>query len=264
MISPVSPPPVSTSTRRRISILNILLGLVLILVMLNLLVLGIKSLFQPGNAAPGTLLYATLFSDPNDPDWYQYQSALSAQIANSRLTLSADQPTSGIYSPLDYSFADFDVRVNVQQTQMSGDDPYSEYGILFRYHDSSNYYMLKIRGDGFYHVERVQNGVTIDLSAPYAASDFAPGANHINDLRVVGTGSQFRFYLNGQLLTLCPKGSDKFSTWQGDQCLSNGGQTSQTLTDSTFSNGQIALGLYEDQSTVQVAFSNFIVFSPGT
>jgi len=171
-----------------------------------------------------------------------------------------DTASDGIYSPLNYPLADFDVRVVGQH--LTGDDPYSEYGVLFRYQDSKNYYMFKFRADGAYHVERTVNGVTTDLSAPHTAPVASPGPNHYNDLRVVGSGSKFQFYLNGQLLTLCPKGSDKFSTWNGDQCISNGGQTSQSLIDTTFSDGKIGLGLYENDQAVKVAFSNFVVYSP--
>jgi len=253
----------SNPGRRRITILMVFIGMLFILGILYLLVSGVKTLVKSGNGAPGTLLYATMFNDPNDPDWYQYQSALSAQINNNTLTLSADQSApGGVYSPLNYTFADFDVRVDVQQTQMDDTDPYSEYGILFRYQDPRNYYMFKVRGDGYYHIERTINGASVDLSAPNVAPNFAPGNNRINDLRVVGIGDTFRFYLNGQLLTLCPKGNDKYSTWNGSQCMSNGGQTSQSLTDSTFGYGQIALGLYQNQSAVQVAFSNLVVYSP--
>src|SRR5579859_2039444 len=119
----------SNPGRRRITILMVFIGMLFILGILYLLVSGVKTLVKSGNGAPGTLLYATMFNDPNDPDWYQYQSALSAQINNNTLTLSADQSApGGVYSPLNYTFADFDVRVDVQQTQMDDTDPYSEYG----------------------------------------------------------------------------------------------------------------------------------------
>lgn len=257
----VQTPTQPQSTRRRISLLGILIAIVIIMAALNLAVTGVKSLFlRSAQPAPGALLYVTAFQNPNDTDWYQYQGTSSVQIVNGALTVSMDEPNNSIFSPLNYTFGDFDASVVV--SQLNGDDPYSEYGILFRYRDSKNYYMFKVRGDGAYHIERTLNGQTVDLSAPHTASSFAPGANHINDLRVVASGTQFRFYLNGKLLILCPKGSDKFSTWNGEQCLSNGGQTSNALTDTTFADGQLGLGLYENDTAVEVAFSNLVIYGP--
>jgi hypothetical protein len=122
--------------------------------------------------------------------------------------------------------------------------------------------MFKVRADGSYHITRNIKGKQEDLSAPHPAPGIAIGLTHVNDLRVVGRGDHFQFYINGQLLTLCPKGTDKFSTWNGDQCLSNNKQTSQELVDSTFAQGKLALGVYENDSTVQVAFSNFLLMRP--
>ena len=256
----MSAPTGQRSTRRRVSLLAILVGILILIAALNVAVSGIKRLLKPGLPASGALLYATMFQNPNDADWYQYQGTSSVQIAGGSLKVSMDELNNSIFSALNYPFNDFDARVVV--SQLSGDDPYSEYGFLFRYQDSRNYYMFKVRGDGAYHIERTLNGQTVDLSAPHSAPSFAPGANHVNDLRVVANGSQFRFYLNNQLLILCPKGSDKFSTWNGDKCLSNGGQTSNTLTDASFADGQIGLGVYENESAVEIAFSNLVLYAP--
>ena len=240
------------------------------MVALNVAVTGAKSLLlKPAQPAPGALLYATTFQNPNDADWYQYQSALSAQITNGTMQLSADQPGSGIYSQLSYAFGDFDV--DVVTHQVAGDDPYSEYGILFRYQDVNNFYEFKVSTDGYYSVVRNLNGNAEDVSPRHLVTGFASGPNHFNDLRVVGVGNQYRFYLNGQLLTLCPKGNDKRATWADPnseqyQCASNGKQSTQILTDSTFADGEIGLGLFESTSgssvPVQLAFSNLVVYGP--
>ncbi|MHB8629234.1 MAG: family 16 glycoside hydrolase [Aggregatilineales bacterium] len=251
------------SARRQPSLLAILIGLAIFMEALNLAVSGVKLLTKPGRPASGALLYATMFQNPNDADWYQYQGQSSVQIAEGTLKVSMDEPGKSIFSQLNYNFNDFDVRVVV--ADLNGDDPFNEYGILFRYQDLKNYYMFKVLGDGRYHVERTLNGETLDLSALHPAPSFALGANHVNDLRVVAIGSQFRFYLNDQLLTLCLKGSDKVSTWNGDKCVSKGG-LSNMLTDTTFSDGQIGLGMVEDSSEsvspVQVAFSNLTIYGP--
>lgn len=250
--------------RRRVSLLGILLIIVVLLGLTNLGILGAKALAKPARPAPGELLYATTFEDASDSDWYQYRSALTAQIADGVLGITADSLKSGVYSDLNYVFNDFDVRVVARQTM--GDDPYNEYGVLFRYQDSKNYYMFKVRADGAYLVERSIDGKREELSAATNPEQVKPvlaiGLNRTNDLRVVGKGDHFQFYINGQLLTLCPKGSDKRSTWNGDQCASNNKQTSQELVDSTFPEGKIALGVYENNTPISVAFDNLLVYSP--
>ncbi len=245
---------------RRITFFGGLLIVIVLLIVANLAVISIKALAKPAQTTPGTLLYATQFKDANDKDWYQYAGALSTQITNGTLLISADTAKDGTYSDLNYDLNDFDIRVVTRE--MLGDDPYGEYGVLFRYRDRNNYYMLKVRADGAYHIVRSVNGKVEDLSAPHTSPAILPGVNHVNDLRVVGQADHFQFYINGQPLTLCPKGTDKFSTWNGDQCLSNNKQTSQDLIDSTFPDGRLALGVYENETKIQVAFSNVLIYSP--
>lgn len=259
-VPPVPVPEIVGRTPRRMSCFGVLLALIGLLALLNLAVVGVKVLAKPGISPSGQLLYATQFTNSADPDWTQYTSALSYQITGGALVVTADTPKQGAYSDLNYGFSDFDVRVVAGVT--IGDDPYSEYGILFRWQNPNNYYMFRVRGDGAYHVARVINGKQDDMSAPHPTPLLALGTNHVNDLRVVGKGDQFQFYINGQLLTLCPKGNDKFSTWSGEQCLSNHQQTAQSISDLTFATGAIGLGVYENNSKVQVAFTNVVIYSP--
>jgi len=239
-----------------------LIAIILLLAVLNLILVGLRGLYQTPTSASGGLLYVTRFADPAALEWYQYSGTQIVQIVDNSLKFTANDPGATLFSPLQYAFRDFDARVNVRQLQQSADDPYSEYGLLFRYQNPQNYAMFKVRGDGAYHIEQAINGQTVDLSAPHQAQSFALGASGVNRLRVVAVGDRFQFYLNGQLLTLCPKGKDKFSTWSGDKCLSNGGQASTTLIDSTVGQGQIALGILDDQSPIQVAFTDLAILSP--
>jgi len=68
--------PSKTLAKRRIPLLRILIGLVVITAVLNLGFIGAKALIKPGNGAAGTLLYATQFQNPNDSDWYQYREPI--------------------------------------------------------------------------------------------------------------------------------------------------------------------------------------------
>jgi hypothetical protein len=242
--------------------------LLLVIAVLGVLTVGsstaAKTLFKPSNEPSGGLLYATGFDDPSDPNWEQYASAVTAKIADGKLQLIADQAKANIFAPLAFTYRDFDVRVVARQTL--GTDPFSEYGVMFRLQDPKNYYVLRLRSDGGYSVWKCVNGVLEALSAA-TVPDFVPppftiGLNWANDLRVVGKGNQFQFFVNGKLLMLCPKGTDKRSTWAGAGCASNNKQTTQTLTDDSFSEGRIALVIYENDEKVAVEFDNLVIVAP--
>jgi hypothetical protein len=238
--------------------------LFLIVVALNWVVSGLPALLHPGIPAAGSVVYATGFDDPADPDWEASRGAQSAQITDGKLRLIADVPQQGFFAPLAYPLSDFDLRVVAKQTL--GEDPYSEYGVIFRYQDNDNYYMFRLRSDGAYRVSRRLKGVPEDLSAATDPSrvpaPFMTGLNWANDIRIVAKGDHFSFFVNGKQLTLCPKGTDKRSTWNGDQCLSNNKQTAQELVDSTFKMGRAALTVYENTDKVAVDFDNLVIVAP--
>lgn len=250
--------------RPKLTLISLLFGLIVILGLLNLGVIAAKPLFKPGAPTSGELLYATGFANPTDPDWEQYQGAMIARIADGRLQLIADTVKDNIFAPLSYTFSDFDLRVVSKQTL--GEGQFGEYGVIFRYQDRGNYYIFRLRADGAYRVSRSLAGKQEDLSASTdperVAPPFAVGLNWSNDIRIVGKGNQFQFYVNGKLLTLCPKGSDRRSTWNGDQCASNNRQTAQTLTDDTFRDGRIALAIQEDVDSITVEFDNLVIYAP--
>jgi len=248
----------------RIRLIPILLALVVLLAALNGILLVVKPLLKPGVPASGQILYASGFEDSASPEWEQYRSAVTAQLADGRLSLIADSAKDNIFAPLAYTFRDFDLRVAARQT--FGEDPFSEYGVLFRYQDKRNFYIFRVRSDGSYRVSRAIDGKQEDLSTNTDPERFrsplAVGLNWMNDLRIVAKGDRFQFYINGQQLTLCPKGSDKRSTWDGERCVSNGGQTALELVDSTFADGRIALSIYENTEKVAVDFDNLVMIAP--
>jgi hypothetical protein len=177
------------------------------------------------------------------------------------LRIHINAPNDGAYSVLNYNFADFDVRVNAKRT--ASVDPYDEIGILFRYHNPDNYYIFKIRGDGFYRVERRKEGQTEVLSEWHAAPEVLQGLKATNRLRVIGQGDTFKFYVNEKALILCPNGPAKQkSTWSGENCLSNNTQTSVLIQDATFRSGKIGIGVRVDTAGTEVVFDNVVLTAP--
>lgn len=89
--------------------------------------------------------------------------------------------------------SDFDVSVDARQTAGSTK---TKYGILFRQTDSNNEYIFSITGDGSYALSYYQDGEYHVLIFPKGSPAVSPG--EVNRLRVVGSGSRFTLYVNGQ------------------------------------------------------------------
>ncbi|MFN7210137.1 MAG: family 16 glycoside hydrolase [Aggregatilineales bacterium] len=252
-----------------------LIGALAALGALNLVLLALINADQPLSAPSGTLLYVSTFDDDPDTDaddsfnaqWAQYKGQDSASIADGILYLSIGS-AGGVFSDLDYPFADLDVEV--LSGWQEGDSEVieaAEISLMFRYQDVNNFYAFKLRGDGAYRVERFQSGTLNVLSEWQIAPQALSGLGAFNRLRVMAQGDQLRFFVNDQPVLLCPKGADRRSTWNGlrsGACLSNNRQTAEALIDSAFKTGKIALGAVAGQGATgfRVAFDNVIVRAP--
>ncbi len=258
----VAPAPVTTRRRRSLFLWLVIILVVLIgaLIVANLALRGLVQLDHPEQNASRTLLYASSF-DSADQEWSQYQGQTSAQIKDGNLHISIDAANKGVFSVLSYDFGDFDARINVTRVQAA--DPYNEVGLLFRYRDPQNYYVLLIRGDGAYKVERSKDGLVETLSEYHVSPAIMQGLNAVNQLRVVGQGSHFKLYVNDQQLTLCPSGPGTAkSTWNSDACMSNSGKTATELVDTSFDDGQIGAGVRVADPGIDVAFDNVLIYAP--
>jgi hypothetical protein len=263
-IPPASTPEAAPATRRSISIfgwiLIVLVVLILILGVANLGVSALKAVDQPVTGPSGGILYATTF-DKNPEEWSRFEGQLSARIDNGSLKIAVSAVNDGAFSVLNYDFGDFDAQVSA--VRVSAADPYNEIGLLFRYRNPDNFYIFKIRGDGFYRVERRKDRVTEVLSEWHGSPAVITAIGQTNQLRVVAKGDTFQFFVNNQQLILCPNGPGKAkSTWSNDQCLSNNGQTAMVIQDGTFRAGKIGVGVRVDTPSIEVAFDNVLVYAP--
>lgn len=273
--------------RRRRSTWSILFGAMLVVLALlgafSLFAALVRALDRPPRPAPGELLYATTF-DAYNQEWAQYPGLLASEAIQGALCVSSDSPREGAYSELDRDFSDFDMRANA--TWVASSTEFSELGLLFRYQDSANFYIFKLGADATYSVELVKDGQTEVLSARRESPAVRVELGQVNQMRVVGQGGSFRFYVNDQALPVCPKGSARYSTWDGEKCASNDGPSASELVDLSFDIGKIGLGVKADEAggevtprqpgglclqpnapaglapLVQAAFDNVLIFGP--
>lgn len=259
--------------QRRSLFTRLLILLIIVIVLLgtaNLAMMGVRALDRPARPESGQLLYASTFDAYNE-NWYQYESQVTAKIADSQLQLLVDKSNDSIFSVLNYDFSDIDVRVNAHWITTPGEDNY--FGVLFRYVDPKNYYIFKIvdrfkivDGRGGYCVERVKDGKQEELSQCHPSSAVLIGPNTVNQLRIIAKGREFQFFVNDVLLPLCPKLPQyKLSTWAGpqsDRCASNNGPTVDKLVDDVFEYGKVGLGMYAGSPGTVVAFDNVTVYGP--
>lgn len=249
----------------------------------------------------GELLYITSFDNYND-EWDIYEGNESAQIiadetGNQRLVISMPVETSGsggIFSLLNRKFRDFDVRVST--TQLQSDPSHdNRIGILFRYRDDKHYYAFEISGDGWYRLVKVETddadavkvtevsnwGPTTsfpeDQFEPPYPTIIRPGSDNVivdnldamNEIRIVGQGNQFRFYVNGQAMMLCLKGSTLNSMQRRrptDPCV-EGNEATFVYEDGEYEQGQIGFLVGNTAGSeldypVTVAFDNVVVLGP--
>ncbi len=140
----------------------------------------------------------------------------------------------------DYSFWSLagktaqDFVLEIETFQQSGPDN-NDYGIILRHQDDANFYIFEISGDGYYTFVKLVDNELLDI-IPWQQSDMINQGNDHNLIRVEAAGSNFTFYINGELV--------------------------DAAIDSDFKEGDIGLlaGTYEEAG-LQVAFDNLKVWA---
>ena len=225
---------------------------------------------------PGELLYATTF-DRIGAEWDLYTGRDAAEIvpvgdmeadaqvpgaldgSTLRITYGSPYTNEVVFSSLDRTYSDFDMRVTSQMLSGPVDN---QFGVIFRYRDLDNYYGVMISGDGYYSLVKMRDG-TLEKVSEWGTSDMVRQGTEPNEIRIVAIGDQFQFFINGQLMPLCFKGENATSMWLDDQCYTD--EARYTYQDDDFSQGQIALvaGHSIDTSdSVVVAFDDLIIVGP--
>lgn len=249
----------------------------------------------------GELLYTTTFDSYND-EWDVYDSSKeSAQIvpdesANNQLliTMAFDEAeTNGIYSLLNRKFRDFDIRVTT--TQLQSDEVYdNRLGIIFRYRDDQHYYAFEISGDGYYRLVKIEpsekegedpvtiistwNQTTIipddqfeppypTLIRPGSSNEIVEARDRMNEIRIIGKGDKFWFYINGQPMLLCLKGETLNSMWAGPEGCVEGNVATYVFEDDEYKQGKLGFFVGNTRNSnfefpISIAFDDVIILGP--
>ncbi len=221
----------------------------------------------------GQLLYVTTFDAFNE-DWQLFQGELAAEIvgtdAGPALQISVDALQSGAFTVLEQEFGDFDVKVDVLQVAGPLDLDAPGFGILFRHRDNNNFYAFMISGDGYYQVVRRLNGVDEELS-DWAPTPAIVQGLVVNQVRVVGQGNAFKFFVNDVQLPICTTIWNPLVAGEcqvpaavpgGEPTWSPEG-ASMVLVDDALARGKIGLGARSfAQAGVRIYFDNLLVCGP--
>lgn len=190
---------------------------------------------ESGAAESGTVLLSDDFSDPLSGwgVWNREDGTVSYDQGSLRITVNESQ--FDYWSVAGRTFSD--VQVEVDAAKQSGPDD-NDFGIICRYMDKSNFYLLVISSDGYYGIAKVRAGRYSMIGAEQLQySDAIAQGSAQNHLRADCAGSSLRLYANGQLL--------------------------MEAEDDDFSSGDVGLlaGAYNQQG-VDILFDNFVVKKP--
>lgn len=130
-----------------------------------------------------------------------------------------------------------DVQIEVDATMIGGPQD-NDFGIICRYQDESNFYMMVISSDGYYGIAKMKDGQYRMIGAEQLqySTAIAQGQS-VNRLRGDCVGERLVLYVNDQKL--------------------------METTDADFSGGDVGLlaGAY-DEPNVDILFDNFVVKKP--
>lgn len=252
----------------------IVLGLALWLLLIGGLAVGLAVLTRwidlpVDTPQPGQLLYATSFEDFTD-EWDLYGGTNAAQIVPDatedgaadqvlEITYGAAYTNESVFSALDRTFGDFDLRATARVVSGPADN---QYGVIFRYRDLDNYYGFMISGDGYYSLVKVRDGL-LEFVSDWGQSEVIRQGTAPNEIRIVARGDAFQFFVNGELMPLCLKGENANSMWYEGECFTD--TPTMVYHDTTFAQGQIALAAghsVDVSEPVAVAFDDVVIVGP--
>lgn len=216
-----------------------LLALLFVLLMLLLMNVGCTPIAGKQAAsstlAPGTVLFSDDFSKtPNGwGNWDRDGSKVEYADGGLRILVNEDQ--FDFWSVSGHRFED--ARIEVDALKRSGPDD-NDYGVICRYVDKDNFYMLVVSSDGYYGIAKMKTGrYSMIGSDQLQYSQAIAQGNVSNHLRADCIGSKLSLFANGQKL--------------------------MEASDADFASGDVGVlaGSYNGKG-VEVLFDNFIVKTP--
>lgn len=190
---------------------------------------------KPVEAAPNATLFSDDFSNPSSGWGIWNRGGALVEYHNGGLRILVHDPQYDFWSVAGRDFSDVQVEVDV--FKIGGPDD-NDFGVICRYQNKDNFYMLVISSDGYYGVAKMKEGqYSLIGSEQLQYSNAIAQSQAANHLRADCIGSTLAFYANGQLLT--------------------------EVEDADFISGDVGVtaGAY-DISGVDILFDNFVVKKP--
>lgn len=251
----------------------------------------------------GELIYISTFDGFNDEWDIEDDGSVSAQVVENEsndnwLVLSMEEDD-GVFSLLDRTLRNFDLRVTT--TQLESDEVHDNiFGVVFGYRgDDEPYFQFQISGDGYYRLmkiipqgdtsgdsvvagqdvvistwkattTRLEDTTTLarnpTLIRPGRGNEIQTPLDQSNELRVVVSDQTFAFFINGERVPLCLKGSRGNSMWVGEDCV-DGNIKTFTYHDADYRQGQVGFFVNRTSSSdlnynITVAFDSVVIVGP--
>jgi len=176
----------------------------------------------------------TLFSDDFSADDGQWSATDGLFISDGMLRLAVEQSGDYRYTILPDEFDAADVQVDTRKLSGPADN---SFGLIFRYQDADNFYSFEISSDGFFVVNKLQDGAWSTL-IDWTQSSVINTRSDDNQVAMVMQDDSYSFLVNGVQV-----GSVKDDSFSGGQI------------------GLIASSYTEPQ--VLIGFDNLLARTPG-
>jgi hypothetical protein len=146
---------------------------------------------------PGqNVLFEDDFSDPNS-GWDVYSDADGEMAySNGQYLISVNGDSLYSWVTPNLNFTDVIVELDAQMTSSDND---IQYGIICRYLDEQNWYVLVISADGQAAVRKLYQGGDLEYIADWVNAPSVKTGNQVNRLRAECVGNRLSLYVNGQL-----------------------------------------------------------------
>jgi hypothetical protein len=208
--------------------------LVLAIVVAGCSILPAMQAEQP-EPQPGTVLFSDDFSRPPGGWGIWNREGALVDYYSGGLRIKVQEPQYDFWSVAGKTISD--AQIEVDAIKLDGPDDNS-FGLICRYQDRSNFYMLVASSDGYYGIAKLKEGRHSMIgSEQLQYSSAIIQGQALNRLRADCVGQRLSLYVNGQQLI--------------------------SVEDADFSAGDVGVlaGAY-DVTDVDILFDNFMVIQP--
>lgn len=134
-----------------------------------------------------------LFQDDFSADQGEWGIVNGITIDGGQINLRVEQPSNYVWSTIGPNYADVDFQVDAEK--LGGPDDNS-FGQVFRFQDEKNFYTFEISSDGYYTVNKYEDGVWSNL-IDWTASPLINQGQARNQISTIIQGNYYTFLING-------------------------------------------------------------------